>query len=105
MPLIQCNQTILDFNKNKHIRALRDGVRRSQYCVYDPNSTQQSCGLTSGAPLQIFPFANATLPNIIGILSFTAGNKCDNKHPEILTRIAHYTPWIEANVWPFDRSM
>lgn len=103
MPLSQCNKTALDYNKDKNLRALRDGISRGQYCAYDPDATIENCGFKGGAALRMFP-PNATLPNIIGILSLAAGRTCDDKHPKVFTRIAYYIPWIEANVWPFDRS-
>lgn len=104
MPLSQCNKTILEFNKRRNRREFRNGISRSQYCVYDPSSTSDSCGILGGGALQIFP-PNASLPNIVGLISIAVGNNCDDKHPEILTRIAYYIPWIETNIWPFDRSM
>lgn len=51
MPLTQCNKTTLDYNKDKHLRVLRDGIRRGQYCVYDSDATIENCGLKSGAAL------------------------------------------------------
>lgn len=104
LPLSQCNETYLEFYKKTNQIAIRDGISKSQYCAYDPDSTKESCRLTSGAPLQIYPL-NSLLPNVVGIISFGVGSVCSDKHPEVLTRIAHYIPWIEANVWPFDRSM
>lgn len=105
MPLTQCNKTYLlaylDYNNQT---AVRSGISKSQYCAYDPNYTEGSCGFINGAPLQIF-LPNSSLPNIVGLASMKAGNSCSETQPEILTRIAYYIPWIEANVWPFDRSM
>lgn len=103
MSLSQCNQTVLDFNKDRNIRAFRDGISKSQYCVYGPNSSVESCGILSGGSLQIYP-SNTSLPNIIGLISLGFGDVCTEKRPEILTRISHFVPWIESQVWPFDRS-
>lgn len=96
MPLLQCNTTILP--------ALPHGIGRSQFCAYDPNDLTQSCRILSGGALQTYP-SMALLSKIVGITSFGFGGGCNSKQPGIFTRVAHYVPWIEANVWPFDRSM
>lgn len=79
--------------------AFRDGLSRGQYCTYNPTT---SCGIFSGAPLLIFP-PNASLPNIIGLISSGIRNDRCGK-TDILTRVAYYIPWIEAHVWPIDQS-
>lgn len=104
MPLPQCNKTYLEYNKDQNLKYLRKGISKSQYCAYDPSFPEESCGILSGAPLQVIPL-NSSLPNIVGILSFGARIHCGDKKPEVFTRIAHFIPWLEAIVWPFDRSM
>lgn len=103
MPLSQCNEAYLDYNKDRNLDTLRDGISESQYCAYDLNFTKESCGISSGGALLTFP-PNSLLPNIIGISSFATQDYCSDKHPEVFTRVAHYIPWIEPIVWPFDRS-
>lgn len=94
MPLSQCNETYSNYDEGR-------GISKSQYCAY---STEGSCRLLYGGALQIFP-SGSSLPNIVGITSFEFGNNvCTEKRPGVLTRIAYYIPWIEENVWPFDRS-
>lgn len=97
MPLSQCNDTYLDYNKNRNLSVFRNGLSQGQYCVHDP--TKDSCGVFSGSPLLIPP-SNSSLPNIIGLTSMGVGETCSSAHPEILTRVAHYVPWIESHVWP-----
>lgn len=101
MPLSQCNEIYLDFNKDRNLHPFRDGLSRGQYCVYHP--TKGSCALVGGAPPLNFP-PNASLPDVIGLISLEVGNKCTDTRPEIFTRVAYYIPWIESHVWPFDRS-
>lgn len=102
MPLSQCNKTYLDCDKLSQLSTFHNGISTSQYCAYDPNSTEDSSRFLGGAPLQIFP-ENASLPNIIGIFSIGVKNGCGGKYPDIFTRISHFVPWIEAHVWPSDR--
>lgn len=102
MPLSQCNETYLEYNKDHDHPAFRDGLGRGQYCAYDP--TKDSCGFVSGAPLLTF-LPNTSLPHIISLNSFGVGYICNGTFPEISTRVAYYIPWIESHVWPFDRSM
>lgn len=101
MPLSQCNGTYLEYNKDRNTPVFRGGLSRGQYCAYDP--TKDSCGTMSGSPLQIF-LSNASLPNIIGLVSMGVGDTCSYERPEISTRVAYYIPWIESHVWPFERS-
>lgn len=104
MPLSQCNKTYLDFNKNRNLPRFRDGISKGQYCAYDLNETEGGCRVGGGGSLQILS-SNSFLPKVFAIVSFGIGNNCSDKYPQILTRVAYYIPWIEANVWPFDRSM
>lgn len=104
MPLFECNKTVLDYNKKRRLRLYQHGIGRSQLCAYHSNDEMgQNCGILSGGALQMFP-SDSLLPTIIGITSFGIGDSCNSKQPAIFTRIAHFIPWIEANVWPFDRS-
>lgn len=103
MPLTQCNKTYMDCDKLSNLPIFRDGISKSQYCAYDPNSTESGSQILGGAPLQIL-LPNATLPNIIGLFSTSVKSGCGGKYPDIFTRIAYHIPWIEAIVWPFDQS-
>lgn len=98
MPLSQCNKTYLKFG--------RDGIRKSQYCAYDDYFpyVEVNCRISSGGSLQRHR-PNSLLSNVIGIFSFGYSHNCSDGYPEVLTRVAHYLPWIESIVWPFDRSM
>lgn len=108
MPLLECNKTILDYNKGRNLTILKHGVGKSQLCAYDPNEKGQRCRILSGGALQTFT-PDSELPKIVGITSFEFtsfgfGDRCSSKYPGIFTRIANYIPWIESNVWPFHRS-
>lgn len=105
MPLSQCNKTHLEhylYTSQQYV--LREGISKSQFCAYDANPVKESCRTESGGPLRKY-VPNSLLPNVIGIISFGLGITCNAEHPAILTRVAYYIPWIEAIVWPFDRSM
>lgn len=104
MPLAQCNSTINELNRDKPLAPLRHGIRKSQFCAYDSTNLGQSCRTLSGGALQIFPASNSLLPKIVGVTSFGFGGGCSSKQPGIFTRVAHFVPWIESIVWPFDRS-
>lgn len=36
--ITSCNQTLLDYNKDSNSRALRDGLRQTQLCAFDPQA-------------------------------------------------------------------
>lgn len=95
MPLAMCNITLTEYNKKVNLTQLRNGLRQSQYCAYDPQGVNENCKLGGGAPLQYIS-SEQTLPHIIGVSSF--GIKCDL--PMVYTRVAHYLDWIESIVWP-----
>lgn len=92
----------MDFSRNNKRAAFHDGISMSHYCAYDP--TKESCGLLNGASLHFVSNSNSWLPNLIGLTSRGVTYGCSAEFPEVLTRIAYYIPWIEAHVWPFDRS-
>lgn len=96
MPLSQCNETLLDYNKNANLRSLRNGLGGGQYCAYSP-ARQDSCQGDSGGPLQIYP-PNANHARVVGIVSF--GISCGTQYPGVYTRVAYYIDWIATNVWP-----
>lgn len=98
MPLEQCNKTYLAYNKQRNRREYRNGISRSQFCAHNPNSPGSSGSILNGGSVQFTP-PNASLPNVVGLISIRAVGL-----PEVLTKVAYYMPWIEANVWPFDRS-
>lgn len=103
MPLSQCNKAYLELNEGANIVELRDGIRKSQYCAYESNPVEEGCRVWYGAPIQILP-PKSVLPSVISLASFGIGRDCGAERPAIFTRVAYYIPWIEANVWPFDRS-
>lgn len=48
VPLSQCNQQYLDYGREaKHI-TLENGVKKSQYCAWDPNERRDICDGDSG---------------------------------------------------------
>lgn len=99
MPLSQCNATLLEFNREKDLQALRNGISDSQYCAYDPNGEKDSCDGDSGGPLQIIDSDSTT--KVVGVVSFGFG-ACGTRTPSVYTRVAAYTNWIESIVWPND---
>lgn len=103
MPLSQCNTTVMDYNKYGSSRIFQNGISKSQLCAYDPNDMRQNCRILSGGAFKIFP-SISSFPQIVGITSFGFGGGCGIKQPAIFTRVANYIPWIEAIVWPFERS-
>lgn len=98
MPLSQCNETLLKYNKNKNLAAVRGGISDSQYCAFDPDGKKDSCEGDSGGPLQII--GNASNPTrVVGIISFGVAG-CGSTIPSVYTRVASYIDWIESIVWP-----
>lgn len=123
MPLVECNTTILNYNKEINQRQFRNGISKSQCCAYDPDKTMKdSCQGDnydhwfhlrlfyfstliiipfsvgdSGGPLQIFP-SRSILSTIVGIVSF--GVSCGTELPSIYTRVSYYGLWIGSYVWP-----
>lgn len=102
MPLSQCNQTYFDIKNRSPF--LGDGISKSQYCAYESNQSVEGCHIGGGGSLQILDL-DSYLPKLIGILSFGIRSNCSDEYPQIFTRVSYYIPWIEANVWPFGRSM
>lgn len=97
MPLSQCNETLLEYNKKANQKAFRNGIDQSQYCAHDPAQNNDSCEGDSGGPLQVFsPYAD--VPNVVGIVSFGVG--CAIALPSVYTRVAFYVNWIQTHVWP-----
>lgn len=92
MPISQCNATILSTGRD----FFENGIDQSQYCAYNPESKQGTCG-GDGAPLQIVS-NDAKLAKVIGIVS--SDSTCDTTLPNVYTRVAHYIDWIESQVWP-----
>lgn len=97
MPLTECNSTILDYNKWADQKAIRNGIHKSQYCVYDPDHKSDSCEGDSGGPLQYIQ-SKSSLAQIVGIVSYGIG--CGTILPSIYTRVSYYSYWIETIVWP-----
>lgn len=60
-----------------------------------------TCSGDSGGPLLAVSQWNKKVKNVVGVTSF--GKGCGFKGlPGIYTRVSHYLPWIEENVWPGD---
>lgn len=98
MPFSECNATLLEFNKGRKLRFLRNGISEGQYCAYDSDGHgRDSCEGDSGAPLQRFPPDSETA-TVVGIVSF--GISCGSLYPSVHTRVASYVDWIESIVWP-----
>lgn len=92
MPLSICNSTLFG---NNH-PSLRNGIRESQCCAYDPEGRNDACQGDSGGPLQIF--SSPAIGTIVGVVSF--GISCGTTLPGVYTRVAYYIDWIERIVWP-----
>lgn len=94
MPLSQCNETYLKYNSQANFAALRNGLDDSQYCASDAIS--DTCQGDSGGPIQVFH--NNKTAHIVGIVSFSIS--CGTRIPGVYTRVAYYSDWIAAHVWP-----
>lgn len=97
VPLSQCNETVLEYNKLPDNPAFRTGISETQYCAYDPLGQKDSCQGDSGGPLQIYPYGTP-VSKVVGVVSF--GVSCGSSFPGIYTRVASYIDWIEQHVWP-----
>lgn len=97
MPLAQCNETLLNYNRKANIEALRHEIDESQYCAHDPSGRGDSCKGDSGGPLQTTQTHSSPV-KIVGVVSFGVG--CGIGLPGLYTRVAHYIDWIGAYVWP-----
>ena len=61
-------------------------------------SGQDSCTGDSGGPLVFKEFTDDPWYQI-GIVSFSAGNKCGTKYlPGVYTKVESYLEWIESNL-------
>lgn len=96
MPLAQCNQTLLEFNRQADQMSLRGGIDMTQVCTHDPQAKNDACVGDSGGPLQLYDLSGVS--TIVGITSF--GVSCGSTLPSISTRVAFYMDWIEDIVWP-----
>lgn len=97
MPLSQCNTKIWNYNKEKNLPILRNGISESQYCASDRNRNSDDCEGYGGGSLQIVKQDSVTT-KIVGVASFDV--ECGTELPSIYTRVAYYLKWIEAHVWP-----
>lgn len=82
VPLLECNTTLLQYNKDRDHAAFRNGIDESQYCAHDPLGKKDSCQGDSGGPLQSI----RTLSNpgkVVGIVSFGVG--CGSGQPGIIS--------------------
>lgn len=100
MPLTQCNSILLEYNEERDLPAIRDGISENQYCAYDPNGKKDSCEGDSGGPLQMID-TNSNVARVVGVISFGVG-ACGAAIPSVYTRVASYLDWIESIVWPND---
>lgn len=96
MPADQCNNTLLQFNRDANQASLRNGITLGQVCTHDPQARNDACVGDSGGPLQITELSG--LSTIVGVTSF--GISCGSALPSISTRVAFYLDWIEDIVWP-----
>lgn len=96
VPLSECNQTYLNYNRQANHIMYRNGVKESHYCAQNPNERKGSCKGDSGGPLQFFP-NNSRTAHVIGLISIGVG--C-GALPTIHTRVAYFADWIESHVWP-----
>lgn len=78
-------------------KALRNGIKDSQYCACDPDGKKDTCEGDSGGPLQII-MPESLMGTVVGVVSF--GIACGTQYPSIYSRVAFYIDWIEALVWP-----
>lgn len=96
VPMSECNQTVLNYNKRKHLVQFQHGISESQYCARNRNRRAGTCHGDSGGPLQVL--RNQYVTRIVGITSFGIG--CNTSFPGIYTRVASYSDWIVSHVWP-----
>ncbi|XP_031627886.1 serine protease persephone-like isoform X2 [Contarinia nasturtii] len=96
IPLNQCNQTLVKYNRFGNQPALR-ALSSSQMCAINTIDNRDACQGDSGGPIFLND-AKTGLSTIVGIVSF--GVSCGTNLPAIYTRIASYTDWIEKIVWP-----
>ncbi|RZF45072.1 hypothetical protein LSTR_LSTR002033 [Laodelphax striatellus] len=68
-------------------------------CAGDLIGRKDTCRGDSGGPLQIRRTTPYCMYSIIGVTSIGRG-KCGTKQPGVYTRVSHYLPWIESQVWP-----
>ncbi|XP_031619139.1 serine protease persephone-like [Contarinia nasturtii] len=98
MPLLQCNATVIEWNKIPNSAQFRNGLIDGQYCAYNPEGIRDACHGDSGGPLQYFNGVSS-VAKIVGVVSF--GIVCGGTTlPGIYTRVANYLDWIEPIVWP-----
>lgn len=98
MSFVECNATLVEFNRDANQAALRNGIGRGQYCAYDPLARNDSCQGDSGGPLQYFDNNDSGIATVLGIVSVGFG--CGTAFPSLYTRVAYYIDWIESIVWP-----
>lgn len=84
LPLWECNETVLEYNRIPDHRAFRSGLIEGQYCAHDSNRQRDSCQGDSGGPLQI-KAQEEDIAKVVGIVSF--GVSCATFWPGIYTRV------------------
>lgn len=100
IPNVECNEFLLEYDKNRDAKPIRDGISERQYCAMRPNGTDDNCksGIQS---LQILTSnlnpADSSNAKVVGIISFGVG--CFGELPNVYTKIPYYAEWIESIVW------
>lgn len=92
-PFSQCSTIYFNHNVT---------LSRGHYCAYTVDA-EKNCKINRGAAIQTYS-TSTLLPNIVGLLSIGLTSACNSTNPELFTRVAYYTPWIESIVWPDARS-
>lgn len=78
MPLVQCNETVLDDDKNQELTEFQNGLDESQYCAHDSSGRKDSCPGGIGGPLQT-PQTHVGPTKVVGVGSL--GFKCSGYTP------------------------
>lgn len=86
MPLSECNDTLLNWNREMDLIVFRDGLHEGQLCAYDPQARNDSCQGDSGGALHVY-CTDSNVTQVIGIVSFGIG--CDSTLRSIYTRVVH----------------
>ncbi|XP_066582290.1 venom protease-like [Prorops nasuta] len=90
----RCNETFLGGTTDDKVPI---GVV-SDWQICAGGMGKDTCQGDSGGPLSVFNDDHNCMYNVIGVTSI--GKICGSFIPGIYTRIYHYIPWIESQVWP-----
>lgn len=86
------------YESERNTKKLSKGIQPSMMCAGDLAGGKDTCQGDSGGPIQIQDPNNRCIHYVIGITSF--GKVCGAPNPGVYTRVSHYVPWIESEVWP-----